>query len=131
MVENWARLRKGLALAGSASPRYVTGVDQTTRTVTVGPREALLVDAVRIHSVVWADGPVEGSVEVQTSAHGKPVVATIEAHEEHGDPETKPVADDELTIRWSSPQRRVAPGQSVVLYEGDEVVGGGIAMATN
>jgi tRNA U34 2-thiouridine synthase MnmA/TrmU len=30
-------------------------------------------------------------------------------------------------VRFAEPQRRVAPGQSVVLYERDEVVGAGIA----
>jgi tRNA U34 2-thiouridine synthase MnmA/TrmU len=30
-------------------------------------------------------------------------------------------------VRFAEPQRRVAPGQSVVLYRGDEVLGGGIA----
>jgi tRNA-specific 2-thiouridylase len=35
---------------------------------------------------------------------------------------------DDTTVRvdWAEPQRRVAPGQSVVLYAGDEVVGGGV-----
>jgi tRNA U34 2-thiouridine synthase MnmA/TrmU len=34
-----------------------------------------------------------------------------------------------MVVRWASPQRRVAPGQSLVAYEGDEVVGGGTAEA--
>ncbi|MDQ1397791.1 MAG: Aminomethyltransferase beta-barrel domain, partial [Acidimicrobiaceae bacterium] len=32
-------------------------------------------------------------------------------------------------VRFAAPQRRVAPGQSVVLYQGDDVLGGGIAVA--
>ena len=32
----------------------------------------------------------------------------------------------DVRLSWSAPQRRVAPGQSVVLYDGDEVVGGGL-----
>jgi tRNA U34 2-thiouridine synthase MnmA/TrmU len=30
-------------------------------------------------------------------------------------------------LTWDQPRRRVAPGQAIVLYDGDEVVGGGLA----
>ncbi|MCS5676054.1 MAG: tRNA 2-thiouridine(34) synthase MnmA, partial [Acidimicrobiales bacterium] len=59
----------------------------------------------------WADCPVDGPVLVQTSAHG------------HVDPA---VLDGDV-VRWPTPRRRVAPGQSVVFYEDDEVVGGALA----
>lgn len=130
--------RKGLALAGSQAPRYVTDVDRSIRTVTVGPREALLVDHVRIHSVSWSDDAFAGPVEVQTSAHGIPVAGVVEnvaadtegsSVDRSGDEAHLDRHDDERIVRWSTPQRRVAPGQSVVLYDGDEVIGGGIAMA--
>ena len=48
---------------------------------------------------------------VQTSAHGTPRWAAV-------DPDG---------VQWDEPHRRVAPGQSVVFYEGEEVVGGGLA----
>jgi tRNA U34 2-thiouridine synthase MnmA/TrmU len=51
---------------------------------------------------------------VQTSAHGEPVDAVFGGS----------------AVRFAQRQRRVAPGQSVVLYRGDEVLGGGIATAT-
>ena len=56
----------------------------------------------------------------QASAHGSPIeVAGVVVG---GGP-----ADDQshLVVHWAAPQRRVAPGQSVVLYEGDTVLGGG------
>ena len=46
------------------------------------------------------------------SAHGAPVEATF----------------DGRTVRFAEAHRRVAPGQSVVLYRDDEVAGGGIAV---
>ena len=47
----------------------------------------------------------------QTRAHGEPVAATL----------------DGSTVRFARPQPRVAPGQVVALYDGDVLVGGGIA----
>jgi len=39
------------------------------------------------------------------------------------------ISDDELIVKFSAPQRAAAPGQSVVLYQGDKVLGGGIIKA--
>ena len=59
------------------------------------------------------DAPVVGEVLVQISAHARPQPAVVE-----GD-----------TIVWAGPQRRVAPGQSVVCYDASDtfVVAGGTA----
>ncbi len=103
--------RRGLDLGYRREPRYVTAVDVATATVTVGAREDLLDDGVRLTGMAWADGPVAGPVEAQCSAHGEVRTGWFEG--------------DELC--WDRPQPRVAPGQSVVLYDGDEVLGGGIA----
>ena len=59
-----------------------------------------------------------GPVVAQCSAHGEPRAG-------HGAP-SRP-ADGRVEVRFAAPHRRVAAGQSVVLYQGDEVVGGGIA----
>ena len=104
--------RRGLGTGGGAR-RYALAVDATSRTVVVGSAADLHVGSVELTQVGWVHAPVEGEVEVQTSAHGPPVEATF-----HG-----------TTVRFAVPQRRVAPGQSVVLYLGDEVLGGGIATA--
>jgi tRNA-specific 2-thiouridylase len=54
-------------------------------------------------------------VTAQASAHGSPIaVAGVDE-----------APDGSVVVRWSAPQRRVAPGQSVVLYDGDAVLGGG------
>jgi tRNA-specific 2-thiouridylase len=64
----------------------------------------------------WVDGPVEGTALVQCSAHGRALPATIAA------------VDESISVRWREPQRRVAPGQSVVAYDptNTRVLGGGI-----
>ena len=102
--------RRGLGTGGGAR-RYALRVDPSAGTVVVGEAADLLADAVHLTRLCWLHGPVEGPVSVQTSAHGTPVEATF--------------AGD--TVRFHRPQRRVAPGQSVVLYRDDEVLGGGIA----
>lgn len=116
--------RKGLALAGAGEPRYVTDVDVSSATVTVGRRNDLLVESLEVRDLVWADSPVPGRLSVQVSAHGAPREADIEFGDKAG--MDRPTGS--ATVRWVEPHRRVAPGQSVVFYEGDEVVGGGIAL---
>lgn len=104
--------RKGLGLpGGTREPRFAIDVDTTTATVTIGTKRDLLTDTTRLTSFAWADQPYEGAVLAQTSAHGTPAPAVL-------------VGD---VLHWTEPHRRVAPGQSVVLYNGDEVLGGAIA----
>jgi len=106
--------RRGLGLpGGDRNPRYVTGVDVATATITVGSERDLLDDRVVLTDVVWSDRPVSGPVLAQCSAHGTPLPASFDA--------------TTSTLLWDEPRRRVAPGQAVVLYDNDEVLGGGIA----
>jgi tRNA-specific 2-thiouridylase len=73
-----------------------------------------------VSSVTWIDEPVVGRVLVQCSAHGEPRAATIESSGVPG--------DEVIAVQWDEPQRRVAPGQSIVFYTEDDtvVLGGGI-----
>ena len=112
--------RRGLAPGRDGRPRYALAVDVGQATVTVGSADDLLDGRTEVGGVVWADRPVTGPVLAQCSAHGTPVVATIA----WSDP-----AGSAVTVRWAEPQRRVAPGQSIVFYDGDEVLGGGIVAA--
>ena len=107
--------RKGLGLPGGGPKRYAVHVDTATATVTVGADDDLLRPGLVVDAATWVDGPVAGDVLVQCSAHGHPVPASIA------------VAGDSVTVTWQTPQRRVAPGQSVVFYTGDDVsvLGGG------
>ena len=107
--------RRGLDLGGHREPLYAVDVDVPGATVTVGEARALRHDTVDLVDVVWAHEPVEGDVFAQCSAHGAPHAATVE-----------PIGAG-ARVRFVRPQRRLAPGQSVVLYRDDLVVGGGIA----
>lgn len=110
--------RRGVGAGGGTSRRYVTAVDVPGRSVTVGPRSDLLVDRCQVASMSWADRPHMGPVSVQTSAHGAVRGAEVTR------------ADDRsVELRWAEPTHVVSPGQSVVLYLDDVVVGGGVAVS--
>ena len=105
--------RRGLG-AGGGERRYAVSVDTATATVVAGGLEDLMVDAVTVADLAWTDGaaPSPGMpLLAQCSAHGRAVEATLEGS----------------VLRFAERQRRIAPGQSVVLYRGDEVLGGGTA----
>ena len=100
----------------TAARRYVVGVDIPGATVTMGPLEALLVSDIQVRDPAWVDGPpsADEPLEVQVSAHGRPVPARW--------------SPDGVVRITGDPIRRVAAGQSVVLYRDDAVVGGGQAV---
>jgi tRNA-specific 2-thiouridylase len=103
--------RKGLGVSGVDGPRYAVAVDVDAGVVTVGGTHDLLCDDLAVGPVSWADEEFAGEVLVQVSAHGQPRVGVYR----------------DGVVRWRQPERRVAPGQSVVFYAGDRVLGGGPA----
>lgn len=107
--------RRGLGGMRSRGERaYIVDRDPVNATVTIGGLRDLLVGEIPVGRMSWVDAaPDPGdSLEVQMSAHGRPVKASW---------------DPAGRVRTAEPVRRVAPGQSVVLYRGDSVVGGGPA----
>ena len=112
--------RKGLGLPGGGPKRYVVDIDTATATVTVGGDFDLLRHGAVVDRVTWVDEPVAGSVLVQCSAHGERRPASIDADAGAG--------NGAIAVAWAEPQRRVAPGQSVVFYNASDtsVLGGGI-----
>ncbi|HEY2430326.1 MAG TPA: tRNA 2-thiouridine(34) synthase MnmA [Acidimicrobiales bacterium] len=104
--------RRGLG--GNGARRYALAVDAATATVTVGTERDLLTDRAEVVEPTWVSGgppPAGTAVNVQMTAHGCPA----------------PASWDGIGVVFGTPQRRPAPGQAVVLYDGDEVLGGGTA----
>lgn len=117
--------RRGLRLghpAGDGRPRYVLDITPRSNTVTVGPAELLDVREVTGGRPVWSAGdPPAASFDclAQLRAHGVPIPATVQ------------VETGQILVRLHRPARGVAPGQAVVLYHGDTVLGSATITATD
>lgn len=108
--------RKGLGLAMGA-PVYVCGKDMEANTVTVGPNEALFATTLLADNWHWFPFPqLNGPMQVTAKARSRhlPQEATV-----------YPEADGTARVVFAAPQRALTPGQAIVLYDGDMVVGGG------
>jgi tRNA-specific 2-thiouridylase len=116
--------RKGLGIPGGGPKQYVVEVDTPNARVVIGEEASLYRDSVDVAQIIWSDSGdrerlmTTGDVLVQSSAHGAAVSATVEI-----------LGPDSLRIHWAQPQRRIAPGQSIVLYNtiNSYVLAGGIA----
>jgi len=108
--------RKGLGLPGGGPKRYVVDVDVTNQLVTVGDDADLLRGSLDVVAPTWVAEPVSGQMRVQCSAHGATQLADVS------------IDGEQIRVAWHEPQRRIAPGQSVVFYDETDrrVLGGGI-----
>jgi tRNA-specific 2-thiouridylase len=110
--------RRGLGLS-LGRPLYVTRLEPTLNAVVVGPREALDVatlhaEDVNLIACERLAGPVRVTAKIRHS-HA-PARATLV-------PTALPTR---VEVRFDEPQRAASPGQSVVFYQDDLVVGGGV-----
>jgi tRNA-specific 2-thiouridylase len=107
--------RRGLGVS-RAEPTYVLDIDASAGRIVVGPGELLARRGLMADRVHWvaggppSDGPFEAEVRLRYRGERTPAVVEVVA--------------DELRVDFRAPQRGVAPGQSVVVDRGDEVLGG-------
>jgi tRNA-specific 2-thiouridylase len=109
--------RKGLP-GGFAEPMFVVEIVPSERAVVIGPREALLGRGLEARELNWlvADAPSIGSsVQVQVRNRARPSPATIVRLDATG-----------IELALDEPIQAISPGQSLVLYDGDVVLGGGV-----
>jgi tRNA-specific 2-thiouridylase len=108
--------RKGLGLS-SPVPLYVVDIDAESNSVTVGPRDALRRDSLTASRVNWIAG--------HAPAAGTRATAQIRYRHREAPATITPLPDSRVHVTFDEPQLAVAPGQALVLYQGDRVLGGG------
>jgi tRNA-specific 2-thiouridylase len=105
--------RHGLDLKDGGGPYYVVATDIVTNSVTVGPESALMTRTIRVRDMAWhgprppASARLTAQIRYRTAAVGVSIGRAGMLH-------------------FSRPVRAAAPGQSVVFYRGQRVVGGAI-----
>ena len=109
--------RKGLGIA-FGKPTYVCGKETASNTVILGENSDLFhrdltAHAINLIATDRIDAPLRVQAKVRYSAKAAP--ATVEQ-----------VDADTLRVRFDEPQRAICKGQSLVMYDGNLVIGGGI-----
>jgi len=107
--------RRGLGFAGG-KPMYVVGIDAERNEVTVGEEKDLYSGALTAGDLSWVGELPARETEVHSKIryrHGaSPSKVTV-------------TGDGEAVVRFERPQKAVAPGQAVVFYQNEKVMGGG------
>jgi tRNA-specific 2-thiouridylase len=109
--------RRGVGVA-LGHPVYVVDIDAPANRVTVGEKDALLRSELVAHQVnllssrLKAGGSIRCEAKIRYNGTAQPAVAVVSG-------------EDELTVRFDQPQTAITPGQAVVLFDGDVVLGGG------
>lgn len=106
---------------GSGIPMYVTGRDAKANTVTVvtgREHPSLFHTALLAHDATWVSGRAPKSA--------KGITAKIRYRQDDQRVRSLQSRSDELLVCFETPQRAITPGQSIVFYRGEEVLGGAI-----
>lgn len=108
--------RRGLGIA-ALHPLYVLAIDAGHNSIVVGPDERLLKKRLRARDVRWVSGaPPSGPL---------PLKARIRSRHSESPARVVPLSKTCVLVEFQRRQRAVTPGQAVVFYDGDSVVGGG------
>lgn len=109
--------RKGLGISAE-KPLYVLGFDKEKNNVIVGFEDQNVCHGLTASTLNWTAGnPVNAAVRLSAKIRSSQPATSVEV---------APSGEDEIKVDFENNQRGVAPGQSVVLYDDDLVVGGGI-----
>jgi tRNA-specific 2-thiouridylase len=107
--------RKGLGVA-MGEPYFVVRIEPATKKVIIGRQEELARNELTAGECNWLADPPAASFACSAKIryNSPPAAATAEL-----------LPDNRLLVRFDQPRHGVAPGQAVVLYDGDRVLGGG------
>jgi tRNA-uridine 2-sulfurtransferase len=106
--------RRGLRIAAGV-PMYVTKIDPVSATITIGPRDEVMSRRLIAGRANWhADVPDEFSA-----------IAQIRYNHSGAPAEVRLTGDDTFEVEFHDPVGAITPGQAVVVYDGDRMLGGG------
>ncbi len=115
--------RKGLPIpGGSKRPVYVTSINSRSGTVTVGTVDGLLRDEVYASAVNWIDG---------RAPTGSDLTAKIRYRSPEEPASVEMLGPDVAKVSFDSPMRACTPGQAIVFYDAERVLGGGFIELEN
>jgi tRNA-specific 2-thiouridylase len=108
--------RKGIG--AHKVPHYVLAIDSKNNSIIIGPDEKLYKNTLIAKNINWVSIPQPD----------EPLTAKVRIRYKHTESEAVlfPVSDDELKIVFKENQRAITPGQAVVFYQDDIVLGGGV-----
>jgi tRNA-specific 2-thiouridylase len=109
--------RKGLGIA-VGRPLYVIDVDVVKNQVVLGDESELLANHLIARHLNWIafaslEKPLQAAAKIRYGSREVPV-------------EVRPLADGRVDVHFLQPQRAITPGQSIVFYDGNTVLGGGV-----
>ena len=107
--------RKGVGVS-STEPLYVLELRKDTNEVVIGPKDKTMKDTLKASDLNWIIEQSEKTFTAQAKFRStqQPVGVTVT------------IDGDEITVKFDDMQKSIAIGQSVVLYDGNLVLGGGI-----
>ena len=109
--------RKGLGISFS-KPHYVCAIDPASNTITLGKNADVHQRHLTADDFNWISGsapcrPIRCKAKIRYGQAEQPATATA-------------LSDGTVKVLFDAPQRAITPGQAVVLYDGDIVLGGGV-----
>jgi tRNA-uridine 2-sulfurtransferase len=108
--------RRGMGIA-SAEPLYVVAIEPSAKRVVVGHAEDLKSSLLIARNLNW--------ISIDALVRTERVMAKIRSRATEAWAAIHPMPDGRVRVEFDEPQRAIAPGQAIVFYQQDRVLGGG------
>ena len=109
--------RRGLGIS-SGERLYVTAIDPERNAIVVSKKEDLLGDKLIASNLNW--------IGIKKFEKSFKVKAKIRYRHKEAEVEVIPLDKEKIYVKFREPQMAITPGQAIVFYDGDIVVGGGV-----
>ncbi len=108
--------RKGLGIS-TKEPSYVLAIEPERKAIVVGSKKAAYGDELIASRLNW----------IAITGLEKPILARAKIRYRHQEVEAEvtPLDEDKVYVKFKEPQLAITPGQAIVFYDGDTVIGGG------